>query len=199
MNSMYGGGGAAQRGPTGAGGVNNSTGYYKEKIPKGYKAGKLQQFTPEQIELFQSLFGHLGPDSFLSRLAGGDQGMFEQLEAPAMKQFAGLQGDIASRFSGAGSLGARHSSGFQNYTNQAASDFAQQLQANRLGLQNQATRDLFELSNLLMGQRPYERTLTEKPKKWWESALEGISGGIGQGIGESFGSAFSGKNAIPGF
>ena len=52
------------------------------------------------------------------------------MEAPALKQFSGLQGNLASRFSGMGS-GARRSSGFQNTSNQAASDFAQQLQANK--------------------------------------------------------------------
>lgn len=176
MNSMFGAAGfgnqvKSNQGPTTAGGINNSTGYYKEKVPKGYKAGKLQQFTPEQIELFQSLFGHLGPDSFLARLAGGDEEMFQQLEAPAMKQFAGLQGDIASRFSGMGSTGARRSSGFQNFSNQAAQDFASQLQSQRMGLQSQAQKDLFELSNLLMGQRPYERTLTEKPPSFFDRWL----------------------------
>lgn len=187
MNSMFGGAGNAPRGPTGAGGINNSTGFYKEKIPKGYRAGKLQQFTPEQIELFQSLFGHLGPDSFLSQLAGGDQSAFEEMERPALRQFSELQGNLASRFSGAGSLGgARRSSGFQNTMNTAASNFAQELQANRLNLQNQARNDLFSMSQMLMGQRPFENFLIEKPQKQQSSGLGGLFGaGLG-GIGGFF-------------
>jgi hypothetical protein len=41
-----------------------------DKIPSGYKAGALQQFTPDQLNLFKSLFSHAAPDSYLSRLAG---------------------------------------------------------------------------------------------------------------------------------
>ncbi len=71
--------------------MTGSTGYGGSKIPKGYEQGSMQQFTPEQMNLFKSLFGQVGPDSFTSRLAGGDQSMFEQMEAPAMRQFQGLQ------------------------------------------------------------------------------------------------------------
>lgn len=146
------------------------------KLPKGYEAGQLQQFTPEQMQLFQQLFGQLGPNSFLGKLAGGDQSMFEQLEAPAMRQFQGLQGQLASRFSGMGT-GARRSSGFQNTANQATSDFAQQLQSNRMGLQNQAIRDLMGLGNQLLGQRPYEQ-FVKKP--FWQELLGGAAGGLTQ-------------------
>ncbi len=154
------------------------------KIPKGYKYGQMQQFTPEQMQLFQQLFGQLGPESFLGKLAGGDQSMFEQLEAPAMQQFQGLQGQLASRFSGMGT-GARRSSGFQNTANQASSDFAQQLQSQRLGLQRQAIGDLMGFSNQLLGQRPYEQTLVPKSKNFLEElmlALTGAGGKIGMGM-----------------
>lgn len=148
------------------------------KVPSGYKAGRLQQFTPEQMQLFQSLFSHLGPDSYLSRLAGGDQGLFEEMERPALKQFSGLQGNLASRFSGMG-MGARRSSGFQNTANQASSDFAQDLQSRRQQLQMQAIQELMGLSSNLLGQRPSENFLT--PKK--PSFLEQILGGGGQFLG----------------
>lgn len=174
-----------------ADGQSNATGYYKEKVPRGYKAGKIQQFTPEQIDLFQQMFGHLGPDSYLSKLASGDQSEFDQLEAPALRQFNELQGGLASRFSqgggGPGALSARHSSGFQNYSNQAASDFAQQLQGQRLGLRNQALKDLMSMSNQLLGQRPYENFLSEKQKK----EPSGWGGLIGASLGAA-GGAFLG-------
>jgi hypothetical protein len=168
MTSMIGSTGMSR---TGAVSGQNMTG---NQIPKGYKAGQMQQFTPEQMQLFQQMFGNLGPDSFLSRLAGGDQSMFEQMEAPALRQFGELQGQLGSRFSGMGT-GARRSSGFQNTTNQAASDFAQQLQSNRLGLQRQAIGDLMGMSNQLLNQRPYEQFLMKKQKPWWQELLLGIN------------------------
>lgn len=157
-----------------SGGAGMTPGYqgkaFKEKIPSGYKAGALQQFTPEQIQLFQQLFSHLGPESYLSRLASGDQSMFGEIEAPAFRQFNELQGGLASRFSGMG-MGGRHSSGFQNQATSAASNFAQELQSQRQQLQRQALEDLFGMSNQLMGQRPYERFLTQKKKPFWQELL----------------------------
>ncbi len=168
MSSMY-----------GAGGGN--------KIPSGYKAGRIQQFTPEMMNLFNSLFSHVSPDSYLSKLAAGDESLFGEIEAPALKQFSGLQGNLASRFSGMG-MGARRSSGFQNTSNQAASDFAGQLQSRRQGLQREALQDLRGLSMDLLGQRPYEQFLTpEKP-----SFLQSLLGALGQGAGQFAGAAGGG-------
>jgi hypothetical protein len=161
---------------------------FKEKIPSGYKAGTLQQFTPEQLELFQQLFSHVGPESYLSRLAGGDEGLFEQMEEPALRQFSQLQGGLASRFSGMGGLGARRSSGFQNTANQAASDFAKDLQGQRQGLQRQALMDLMGISQSLLGERPFQRTLAPKQEK--ESS--GWGGLIGAGLGGLGGFALGG-------
>lgn len=163
-----------------------STGSSGNKIPKGYEYGQFQKFTPEQMQLFQQMFGQLGPDSFLGRLAGGDQSMFDELEAPALRQFSGLQGNLASRFSGAG-MGARRSSGFQNTSSQASSDFAQQLQSQRMGLRNQALKDLMGMSNQLLGQSPHEQFLTPKKKPFWQELLGGLMPGLGEGLG-SFGS-----------
>ena len=140
--------------PTGAGMGN--------KIPKGYNLGRIQQFTPEMMQLFQSLFSHVGPDSYLSRLASGDEGLFAEMERPALQQFSGLQGNIASKFSGMGT-GARHSSGFQNAQTQAASDFASKLQSQRQGLQREAIGSLFDMSSSLLKQRPYDQFLEKKP------------------------------------
>lgn len=166
MSSIYGQTGL--RGATG-GSIGN-------KIPKGYQQGQLQQFTPEQMQLFQSLFSHVMPGSSLSGLAGGDEEAFGQMEAPALRQFGQLQGNLASRFSGMGGLGARKSSGFQNTMNQASSDFAQDLQSKRQGLQRQSLMDLMNISGSLLGQRPYDQFLTPKQP----SFLEQLLGGLGQ-------------------
>lgn len=137
------------------------TGGFHEKIPSGYRAGALKQFDPRQMDLYKSMFENVGPESYLSKLAGGDESLFSEIEQPAMRQFGELQSGIASKFSGMG-MGARKSSGFQNAQTQAASDFAQQLQSNRMTLRNQAIKDLMGMSSELLGQRPYERYLTPK-------------------------------------
>jgi hypothetical protein len=180
--------------PTGVGTSVSATGSMKEKVPSGYSKGSLQNFSPEQMQLFQSLFGHLQPGSFLSRLAGGDQSLFGEIEAPALRQFNALQGNIASRFSGMG-LGGRKSSGFQNTMNAATSNFAQELQSQRQNLQRQAIQDLLGLSGSLLQQKPYEQFLVKKPNVWGDiagkfagaipGALAGfMSGGpMGAGIG----------------
>jgi hypothetical protein len=153
-------------------------------VPKGYELGQLQQFTPEQMQLFQQLFSHVGPESYLSRLAGGDEEMFRQIEKPALRQFGELQGGLASRFSGMGGLGGRKSSGFQNTLTAAGSNLAQDLQSQRQGLQRQALLDLGNMSQMLLGQRPQERDFFQKPQRqntFLEQLALSLSGGIGQG------------------
>ena len=176
-NSGYGG----QRGPSGQ--IGNT------KTPSGYRSGQTAQFTPEQMQLFQQSFGQVSPDSYTSRLAGGDQSLFEEMEAPAKKQFAGLQGNIASRFSGQG-MGGRRSSGFQNTMSSASQDFASQLQSQRQGLQRQAIQDLRGMTSDLLGQRPYQQWMTKKREK------QGIDwkGLAGAGVG-AVGGFFAGGPA----
>lgn len=197
MNSGF--GAQAYGGPTGSKNGMNATGSMssgrmpKDKIPKGYRKGELQNFSPEMMKLFQSLFPHLSEDSDLSQLASGDESSFDDMEAPALRQFNELLGGLASRFSGQGgqgSLGARRSSGFQNATTSAASNFAQELQSQRQGLTRQALNDLMSHSNTLLGQKPTEKLLTEKPKKWWEAPTSGIASGFGQAAGKAIGNLF---------
>src|SRR5580658_8765737 len=83
--------------------------------PKGFQ--KLPNFTPEMMQLFQSLFGQLGPSSRTARLAGGDESIFNEIEAPEYSKFTAGLGGLASKFSGMGGTGARKSSGFQNAGN----------------------------------------------------------------------------------
>jgi hypothetical protein len=176
-------------GSTGFGAAKNMTqgnkqgvpqGYMQgNKVPKGYDVGRMQQFTPEQMQLFQSLFSHLQPGSFTSKLAGGDQAGFEQMEAPAMKQFSSMMGGLGSKFAGMGS-GAARSSGFQNTATQATSDFAQQLQSQRMGLQRQAIQDMMGMSGALLGQRPQAQGFFEKPLPFWQQLMGSAAGGASQ-------------------
>jgi hypothetical protein len=160
------------------------------KSSGGYKSGQMQNFTPEQMQLFQQMFGHLGPDSFLGRLASGDESGFDEMEAPAWRDFQAAQGQLASRFSGMGD-GARKGSGFQNSANQASSDFASQLQSNRMNIRNQSIKDLLGMSNHLLNQRPHDNFLLEKQPSFWEkifgaiggAGLSGASGGLSGYLG----------------
>lgn len=158
-------------------------------IPKGYEYGRIQQYTPEQMKLFSQLFGQVSPESFTGRLARGDEGTFQQMEAPAMRQFSSLMGGLGSRFSGMG-MGARKSSGFQQAGSTAAQEFAEKLQSQRMGYQQQAIRDLMSMSGELLGQRPYEQMLTEKPRSFWEQLALGFTSAGAQAAGQALPLAF---------
>lgn len=166
-----------------------------EKIPAGHRKFSVQNFDPQQMELYQNSFEHVSPDSYLSKLAQGDQETYDQMEAPALRQFNELQGGIASRFSGMG-VGGRNSSGFRNTSNAAASDFAQQLQSNRQGLQRQALMDLMGYSNQLMGQRPYDVGLAQKRQRapgFWKTFGQSLAKSSGESFGKNFN--FSGSDS----
>lgn len=180
MSSVYG-----NRGPTGQNQGRTRGGYAGGNIvPEGYNQARTQNYTPEQMQLFQQVFSNVSPDSYTGRLARGDEELFDEMEAPALRQFAGLQGNIASRFSGGGggrgAIGGRNSSGFQNTMNQAASNFAQELQSRRQDLQRNAIKDLHSMSSDLLDKRPYDNQLVKQPPGFLESLL----GGLGQGFGE---------------
>lgn len=174
-------------------GLRGPTGMVGNKIPSGYRYGQLAQYTPEQANLFQQMFSQVSPDSYLSKLAGGDQATFDQMEAPAMRQFSGMMGGLASRFSGMGT-GARRSSGFQNEATAATSNFAQDLASRRQDLQRQAIMDLMGMSQNLLGQRPYEQFIAEKRKK----EKSGWGGVIGSALGGLGGLALGGGNPAMG-
>ena len=113
-----------------------------------------------------------GEGSNLQRLAGGgDEELWNQIEAPAMRQFQGMQGDLASRFSGMG-MGARRGSGFKNAANQQTMDFASQLQSQRQNLSRQAIQDLIQMSQQMMNYRPYERFMTPKEPGFFDKWLQ---------------------------
>lgn len=157
----------------------------------GYNVGRINRFSPEQMELFQNMFSNVSPESYTGRLAAGDESLFGEMEAPSLRQFSALQGNLASRFSGMGA-GARRSSGFQNVSNQAASELAQDLQSRRQDLQRQAIKDLMSMSSDILGQRPFEEFLMEPQKK--KSFLQKILGGVLPIGGALIGGAFGGPS-----
>ena len=155
----------------------------------GFKGFSLPAFDQGQQNIYQQRQQDLGPDSMLSRLAHGDQGQFEQMEAPAWRDLAAAQGGIASRFSqggqGPGALGSQKSSGFKNTMGALGSDFAQRLQGNRLNLQRQAMSDLFGMSNQLLQQRPTDNYMMQEQKPWWQELITSGVHGLAEGAGSS--------------
>ena len=122
--------------------------------------------------------------------------MFAEMEAPGMRQFNALLGNIGNRFSGMG-LGGKRSSGYQHATSQATSDFAQDLQAKRQALQRQAILDLHGMSQDLLSNRPWETRLEErgpKKEKWWSKALPYAGAAVGGVLGGPAG-AYAGYQA----
>jgi hypothetical protein len=163
----------------------------EEKTPSGYRQFSQNMYTPEQEQVMQQSQSLFSPDSFTSRLAQGDQSAFDEMETPALQQFSGLQGNIASRFSGMGQ-GATRSSGFKNTMSQAGQDFASQLQSKRLELRNQAIKDMMGMTSEFLGYRPQEKGLVQKKQKQKTSWGSLIGAGLGAAGGAFFGNPMMG-------
>ncbi len=146
----------------GSGGTSGMTG---DSIPKGYSTGELQQFDPKMMDLFKQLFSMFGDESFLSRLAGGDEEIFGEMEKPEWKKLQEQQGKLSSEFSGIqGGMSARRGSGFKNMASQQSSDFANKLQMQRQQMQQMAIAGLMGGTNSLLSQKPSEKFLVENPQ-----------------------------------
>lgn len=167
MTGNRGAAGLAQQGNAAGGNI----------IPKGYKLGQIQQFSPEQMQLFQRMFSNVGTDSYLSKLAGGDESAFEQAEEPAWRAFGQAQGQLGSRFSqlAPGAMSAQRGSGFKNSAGQLSKDFASDLASRRQALQMGALDQITNMSNSLLGQRPTEQSLIQKQQPLWQQLLLGIN------------------------
>lgn len=178
----------------------------------GYNTVQVPTMSPQVRALWEQLQGQSQPGvskglDFLTKIAGGDPSQFEQMEAPAHRQFQGMIGNISSRFSGQGDLGARRSSGFQHEATSASQSLAEKLQADRMGFQKGAIDQLLNIYQNLMGNDPYQMQLQQKKKPSWYGYLSGglpiagatiggIAGGpagavAGATIGSAAGNAFS--------
>lgn len=143
---------------------------------------------PRAMELYgqvaQSLRPHLGGAvQELGQLAaGGTPEQWQQLEAPALRQYQQLVGGIGARYSGLG-MGAQKSSAFQNELSGTAADLAERLQGQRLGLQQNALNQLLSLYQSLIGTDTFDTMFLPKKKPFWQEFLGGMAPGIGQGLG----------------
>jgi hypothetical protein len=201
MNSLSGATGYSDS--SGANLRNNSAGSYRSRkqvdqgdiVPKGQRVARMQNYTPQQMQQQESLYQHVGPDSYLSKIAGGDQAAFEEQEAPAWQLFQQAQGQLASRFSNQG-LGGRNSSAFQNASGQLGSDFAMQLRSQRMAMRQNALKELMGYSDTILGQRPYDKALydkQQKPKSFWQKLGGGALRAGGAATGGYFGGPMGGQ------
>ena len=168
---------------------SGSRGAAGEKIPRGYAAGRMQQFGPEAMEVYRNQLPYVSPGSQLAQQARGEDAGFAPHEDYAHRQFQEFSGQNASRFSGLG-MGARKGSGFQNSQTQGAQDFASQLAMQRQGLQRQALMDLMGISGQILGQQPQENFLIKKQQKqpgFWNRLFGAAAPLAGAGIGAAFG------------
>lgn len=154
----------------------------------GYDLVSIANKTPQQSALSQGVTSRAqgGINSsvdYMTRLVQGDPEMFAQLEAPALRQFGQLQGNIASRFSGMGS-GARRSSGFQNTMGAAGEDLAERLQGQRMNLQQGASQSMMNLYSQLMGEDHFDSMLTPKKKSFFQELMLGAIPGLSEGASQ---------------
>jgi hypothetical protein len=140
------------------------------------------------MDILQSLYKHVMPESFLAKLAGGDQDAFQQMEAPALRQLGEQQSKLATRFSNRG-MGGRHGSGFRNAMNSMTSNFLQDLHSKRNDFQSEKLQQLMKFSEMLMQQRPYQNFLEEETEEpaWWQKAIGIGAPVVGTAAGAYFG------------
>ena len=160
-----------------------STGMDLLQIPKGSMA----QSSLFNQSLEQSRPGINKTINQWSRLAGGgDEDLWSQLAAPALREQGMQQGALASRFSGGfgqGGSGMRHSSGFRNTMNQSNIDLAERLQGQRLGLQQGAQDRLMNLFQQLMGHSENENVLAPESIPFWKQLSLALASGGSQALG----------------
>lgn len=161
----------------------SSTGYNSGLKGSGYKNVVTDNYNPAQRDLFNQLYqgsskGIGSGLGYLSNLASGDEGQFQKMEAPALRQFAQLRGGIASQFSGIGS-GARRSSAFGHSMDEASQSLAESLQSNRMSMQQDAIKQLLGIGESLLGQRTFENNLVPKKQSALMQILASLAGGAG--------------------
>ena len=154
----------------------------------GYKTRSVSNFTPEMQQLFDKLLGGLntggGPGNgldYLSKLASGQQGGFEQEEAPAYEAYNRGLAQQANRYAGLGALG---SSSFQNLASSGAQELGMNLASRRGELQRNAIEKLLGYSTQLLAQKPYDYGFEDEGP----STLQKLLGLLGRGAGSFIGS-----------
>lgn len=129
-----------------------------------------------------------------------DQNFFNKFEAPAMRQFEELQGDIGNRFAGMGSGGSTGSTGFRNVMAREGQNLATNLAAQRGQMQQNAVPQM-----LSYAQQPFQNLMSlygqalQPTQNQYMPATPGFGGNIGasmfggmaQGYGNQMGQSMA--------
>ena len=173
----------------------------KTKIP-GYSQYQIDKFTPEMKQLYDSMVGSVGPGAvsgtdWLSKIAGGDESAFEEMEKPAYNAFEKQLGSIGNRYS---HLGALDSNYFENATAGAGRELQENLQSKRTKLRQEATNSLLDQSNRLMDKEPYEHFMKKKKSNWdWiKEFIELYQNSDDSGDWDKFMKMFAASQGAPG-
>jgi len=126
-------------------------------LPHNYEIGRIQRFTPEQQKIHKYMHDLVGPSGFLSKIAGGDESFFQEMEAPALRQHSAISGGAASRFGNLG-MGSAKSGAF-SMPGSSFKDFAAALKANRTQQRMDAINSLMSGSNAYLSHKPTETLL----------------------------------------
>jgi hypothetical protein len=146
----------------------------------GYRVKQIPTMGPQQKGLYDELYGSIRPAlgpaaNQLSQIASGSPEAFQQLEAPAFRQFREqLLPQLAQQQTTRHGRG--RSSGYLNRLEGATSNFAQDLQAQRMGLQQNAMSQLFGMGQNLMNTQTQQPFLQQKTSSRLLEALGGLFG-----------------------
>lgn len=149
-----------------------------QNIPQGYDTFNYETMGGGQKQLYdylQSMMMNQGGKGMqnLFGMAGGDQDLYSQLEAPAMRQFQQqIAPGIANRYTGSGLKG---SSGFENSLANAGSNLAENLQSQRMGYQQHAMDRVMELMERLTGMSTNQAGLVQKPQTDWAGMFSSLA------------------------
>lgn len=153
-----------------------------------------------QQDITQSQPYQQGNDFFNSMF--NDPEFFNKFEAPALRQFEEMGGELGNRFASMGSGGATGSTGFRNMLGREAQNLSTNLAAQRGQMQQNAVPQMLgyaqqPVSNYqtMMQQalQPTQNVYQPASSGLVGGILPGISSGFGQGYGQKWGQQFAGQ------
>lgn len=162
------------------------------------KAKQQTTLTPGQQGLTHQLQSGLqgGPSNlsginYYNQLLSGNPEAFQAFQAPALRQFhEQIVPGIAEQFSGLG-MGAQGSSAFQQQLAGAASRLAENLNAQRAGLQMNAAQGM---------QGYYGQAMQPQFMNYYQQPTQGLVPGLLEGLAQGAGNAFGASlNPMGGF
>lgn len=184
----------------GIGGLTGSPGEQKSSFSKQQRGGindilaSIKNMRGGAQDVTQNPQFQMG-NEFLSNLFN-DQNFFNNIEAPALRQFnEEIAPGIANRFASMGSGGSTDSSAFRNQINREGANLAQNLSAQRTGMQMQALPQAYgaaqqPFSNLMS---MYSQALGQPMMNQYQPPSMGMFGGLAAPFAQGAASYWGGQ------